>query len=96
MHMPTLMASPWRLPGVLGFREQVTEELKEKVETEKEKLILKVDSLPGEGRGMTRKMRRRFQRLDGKMALHNSLDRFRQESFRSVWSDLKELALSSR
>ncbi len=80
----------------LGFPERMTAELKGKVAAVEEKLILEVGPLPGEGRGMTRKTRRRFGRLDGKMALHNGLSRFRQESFRSVWSDLKELALSSR
>ena len=38
----------------LGFPERMTVELKRKVAAVKEKLILKVDSLPGEGRGMTR------------------------------------------
>jgi len=35
-------------------------------------------------------------RLDEKISVHNGLDRFQQESFYSVWHDLKELVLLSR
>jgi len=45
---------------------------------------------------MTRKVKRLFGRLDGKILRHNGLDRFKQESFTSVWHDLKELALLNR
>ncbi|HUW63417.1 MAG TPA: transposase [Spirochaetia bacterium] len=80
----------------MGFRERITNELKAKVESIKEKLILAVGSRPEEGSGMIRKAARRFKRLDGKLAMHNGLTRFKQEAFRSVWSDLKQLAWSSR
>jgi IS605 OrfB family transposase len=96
----------------LGFKEKIAGELKEKLkalqrtleESSKRKERLKqkgkpnqaVDSLPGEGKGMTRKVKRLFGRLDGKILRHNGLDRFKQESLTSVWHDLKELALLSR
>jgi hypothetical protein len=32
----------------------------------------------------------------GRLALHNGLTRFKQEAYRSVWSDLKQLAWLSR
>ncbi|SHF66646.1 hypothetical protein SAMN02745218_02828, partial [Desulfofundulus australicus DSM 11792] len=56
----------------------------------------KVDSLPGEGKGMTDAVKRLFNRLEGKIPVHNGLTRFKQESFYSVWHELKQLALSSR
>jgi len=80
----------------IGFRECITSELKQKIRVIKEKLNQKVDSLPGEGRGMTRKVKRLFKRLEGKILIHNGLTRFKQESFYSVWHELKQLALSSR
>ncbi len=80
----------------IGFKERITKELKQNIQLSKEKLNQKVKSLPGEGKGMTRKTKRLFQRLDEKVPLHNGLDRWKQESFYSVWHDLKELALSSR
>ena len=80
----------------IGFRERITSELKEKIRIIKEKLDRKVDSLPGEGKGMTRKVKRLFNRLEGKIPVHNGLTRFKQESFYSVWYELKQLALSSR
>ncbi|TDA67718.1 MAG: transposase [Clostridia bacterium] len=79
-----------------GFKERITEELKQNVEKIKEELSQKVKTLPGEGKGMTRKVKRLFRRLDEKILVHNGLTRFKQESFYSVWHDLKELALSSR
>lgn len=45
---------------------------------------------------MTQKVKRLFNRLDEKIPVYNGLDRFKQESFYSVWHDLKQLALSSR
>ncbi|AQS59135.1 IS200/IS605 family accessory protein TnpB-related protein [Desulforamulus ferrireducens] len=80
----------------IGFKEYITKELKQKVQAVKEKLSQKVNSLPGEGRGMTRKVKQLFKRLDGKISVHNGLTRYKQESFHSVWHDLKHLALSSR
>ncbi|MBE3587843.1 MAG: transposase [Thermoanaerobacteraceae bacterium] len=80
----------------IGFKERITEELRQKIQAVREKLIQKANSLPGEGKGMTRKVKRLVTRLDGKIPLHNGLTRFKQESFYSVWHDLKQLALSSR
>jgi IS605 OrfB family transposase len=80
----------------IGLKERITNELKQKVQILKEKLNQKADSLPGEGRGMTRKVKQIFKRLDGKILTHNGLTRFKQESFYSVWHDLKHLALLSR
>jgi len=80
----------------IGFRERITNELKQKVQVLKEKLDQKVKSLPGEGKGMTRKVRQLFKRLDGKVSVHNGLTRLKQESFYSVWRDLKQLVLLSR
>jgi IS605 OrfB family transposase len=79
-----------------GFKERITAELRQKIQALKEKLVSKVDSLPGEGTGMTRKTGLLLKRLDGKIIRHNGLSRFQQESFHSVWSDLKRLALSTR
>ncbi len=76
----------------IGFKERITGELKQKIQTIKEK----VNSLPGEGRGMTREVKQLFDRLDGKLSVHNGLTRRRQESFYSVWHELKQLALLSR
>jgi len=80
----------------IGFKERITKELKQKIQAVKEKLNQKVNSLPGEGKGRTRKVKRLFKRLDGKVLVYNGLTRFQQESFNSVWRDLKGLALSSR
>ncbi|WP_284680788.1 hypothetical protein [Aceticella autotrophica] len=80
----------------LNYKEHITKELKQKVQVFKEKLNQKANSLPGEGRGMTRKVKQLFKRLDGKILNFNGLTRFKQESFYSVWHDLKILALSSR
>lgn len=80
----------------MGFKEPITKELEQKIQAVKARLNLKVDSLPGEGEGMTRKVKRLFKRLGEKVSVHNGLDRYKQESFYSVWHDLKELALSSR
>jgi IS605 OrfB family transposase len=79
----------------IGFKERITSELKQKIQAIKEKLTRKADSLPGEGKGMTRKVKRLFKRLDGKIPVHNGLTHFKQESFYSVWHDLKQLALLS-
>ncbi|RKO65809.1 IS200/IS605 family accessory protein TnpB-related protein [Desulfofundulus salinus] len=80
----------------IGFKERITGELKQKIQAVKEKLNRKVNALPGEGKGMTRKVKRLFNRLDEKIPVYNGLDRFKQESFYSVWHDLKQLALLSR
>ncbi|HUW63824.1 MAG TPA: transposase [Spirochaetia bacterium] len=79
----------------IGFRERITKELREKVLVLKKNLA-KVYSQPKEGKGMIRKARRLFKRLDGKIMAHNGLRSFKQESFHSVWSDLKRLSWSSR
>ncbi|MBC7347424.1 MAG: transposase [Clostridia bacterium] len=78
------------------FRENITKELKQKIQATREELSQKVKSLPGEGKGMTRKVKRLFKRVDEKIPVHNGLTRFQQESFHSVWRDLNKLALSSR
>ncbi len=80
----------------IGFQERMTKELKQNLQTFREKLAQKANSLPGEGKGMTRKVKQLFNRLDKKILVHNGLTRFKQESFYSVWRDLKQLALSSR
>lgn len=80
----------------MGFRERITGELKQKVSALKEKLVLKDNSLPGEGRRMIRKAKRLFKRLDKKIPAHNGLTCYKQESFYSIWRDLKELALLSK
>ncbi|MDN5300992.1 MAG: hypothetical protein PWQ60_506 [Thermoanaerobacteraceae bacterium] len=80
----------------IGFRERITNELRQKVQVLKEKLNQKANSLPGEGKGMTRKVKQLFKRLDGKISIQNGLTHFKQESFYSVWHDLKQLALLSR
>ncbi|BCV21828.1 IS200/IS605 family element transposase accessory protein TnpB [Moorella sp. Hama-1] len=80
----------------IGFKERITKELKQRVQAVREKLIPKANSLPGEGKGMTRKVKRLVTQLDGKIPVHNGLTRFKQESFYSAWHDLKQLALSSR
>jgi len=80
----------------MGYKERMTKELRQKIQAIREKLNQKANTLPGEGKGMTRKVKRLFKRLDGKIPVHNGLTRFRQESFKSVWRDLKQLALSSR
>ncbi len=79
-----------------GFKERITKELKQKITVIKEKLAKKVNTVPGEGKGMTRKVKRLFNRLDEKLVLHNGLTRYKQESFYSIWHDLKQLALLSR
>jgi len=83
-------------PAAIGFKERITLELKQKIQAVKEKLIQKVNSLPEEGRGMTRKVKQLFDRLVGKLPVHNGLTRWRQEKFYSVWYELKQLALLSR
>ncbi|MGI6286746.1 IS200/IS605 family accessory protein TnpB-related protein [Neomoorella humiferrea] len=80
----------------IGFKEHITKELKQKIQAIKEKLNQKANSLPGEGKGMTRKVKQQIMRLGEKVSVHNGLDRYKQESFYSVWHDLKQLALSSR
>ncbi len=78
----------------MGLREIITKELKKKVAVLKENLAQKVYSQPGEGKGMTRKARLRFKRLDGKIGCHNGLKPFQQTQFYSVWHDLKLAAFA--
>ncbi|OAT80872.1 hypothetical protein [Desulfotomaculum copahuensis] len=80
----------------IGCKERITKELKQKIQTVREKLNQKANSLPGEGKGMTRKVKRLFKQLDGKVPVYNGLTRFQQESFYSAWHDLKKLVLLSR
>ncbi|MEW8960012.1 MAG: IS200/IS605 family accessory protein TnpB-related protein, partial [Moorella sp. (in: firmicutes)] len=80
----------------IGFKERITKELKQKIQAVIESLNQKANSLPGEGKGMTRKVKQQIKRLGEKVSVHNGLDRYKQESFYSAWHDLKELALSSR
>lgn len=80
----------------IGLREHLTKDLRQRILAVKDELSPEANSFPREGRGMTRKVKRLFPRLDEKIPLHNGLTRFRQESFYSVWHDLKELTLSSR
>ncbi|ACX52951.1 transposase, IS605 OrfB family [Ammonifex degensii KC4] len=79
----------------MGFKERITREIKEFVLRVKEELA-SGDSLPGEGRGMTRKVRALLARLEKKLPLHNGLARWQQESFSSCWRELKMLALAFR
>jgi len=80
----------------MGHKERITKELKRNIQSIKEKLARKANSLPGEGEGMTRRVKRLFKRLDEKLPVHNGLTCYEQEAFYSVWYDLKELALSLR
>lgn len=80
----------------MGFKEHITKEAKQKIQAVREKLDQKANSLPGEGKGMTRKVKQLFKRLDEKIFLHNGLTRYKQESLNSVWCDLKQLAYLSR
>lgn len=77
----------------MGFQERITKELKQKIQVIIEVLTQKVNSLPGEGKGMTRTAKQLFKHLDRKIPAHNGLTRFKQESFYSVWHGLKRLAL---
>jgi len=80
----------------IGFQERITKELRQKVALFKETLAQKVYSQPKEGKGMIRKARFRFKRLDEKLDRHNGLRLFAQTGFYSVWHDLKRVALPSR
>ncbi|WP_151191805.1 IS200/IS605 family accessory protein TnpB-related protein, partial [Desulfotomaculum copahuensis] len=80
----------------IGCKERITKELRQKIQAVREKLNQKANSLPGEGKGMTRKVKRLFKQLDGKIPVYNGLTRFQQESFYTVWHDLKKLVLLSR
>lgn len=80
----------------IGFRERITKDIRQEVSLFKEALARKVYSQPVEGRGMTRKARFRFKRLDEKLGRHNGLTPFVQTGFHSVWHDLKRVTLSSR
>jgi IS605 OrfB family transposase len=81
----------------MGFKERVTEELKQLVTQIKQNLPWKVKpDTPGEGEGMTRGVRACLRRLDRKLPLHNGLAPWQQEAYYSVWRDLRLLALSLR
>lgn len=78
----------------MGFKERITKELRQKIQTVKEKLNQKVDSLPGKGKGVTDAAKRLFKRLDGKVPVHSGLSRYQQGTFSSVWHDLKMLSFA--
>lgn len=80
----------------MGYRERVTRELKQLLAQIKQSLTQGVSSSPREGKGMTRRVEAYFERLDRKLPLHNGLAPWQQEAYRSVWFDLKRLALSLR
>ncbi|AVX31627.1 transposase, IS605 OrfB family, central region [Carboxydocella thermautotrophica] len=81
----------------MGFRERVTEELRQLVSQIKQNLTRKVNpDRPGEGKGMTRGVRACLRRLEERLSVHNGLAQSEQEAYNSVWSDLKLLALSVR
>ncbi len=76
----------------MGFRERVTRELK--------RLVAQAQRVspdkPGEGEGMTRRVRAGLSRLEEKLSAHNGLAVWQQEAFYSVWYDLRQLALALR
>jgi len=81
----------------MGFKERVTEELKQLVAKIKRNLTGEVNpDRPGEGEGMTRGVRACLRRLEGKLLLHNGLTPWQQEAYYSIWHDLRVLALSLR
>ncbi len=80
----------------MGYKEKVTKELKHLVAQIKQNLTQKANSLPREGRGMTRRVGAILKRLDEKIPLHNGLSPKQQIRFYSVWHDFKELALALR
>ncbi|HAG07319.1 MAG TPA: transposase, partial [Peptococcaceae bacterium] len=81
----------------MGFKERVTEELKQLVAKIKRNLTGEVNpDRPGEGEGMTRGVRACLRRLEGKFLLHNGLAPWQQEAYYSIWHDLRVLALSLR
>ncbi|AVX30531.1 transposase, IS605 OrfB family, central region [Carboxydocella thermautotrophica] len=81
----------------MGFRERVTEELRQLVSQIKQNLTRKVNpDRPGEGKGMTRGVRACLRRLEERLSVHNGLAQSEQEAYNSVWPDLKLLALSVR
>ena len=75
----------------VGFRERVTREIKQRVAAINAAKS-KAESLPGEGTGTARKVKQLFDRLDKKLPAHNDLERWQQQSFNSVWRDLKLLS----
>ncbi|WP_242947960.1 IS200/IS605 family accessory protein TnpB-related protein [Carboxydocella sp. ULO1] len=79
----------------MGFRERVTEELRQLVSQIKQNLTRKDNpDRPGEGKGMTRGVRACLRRLEERLSVHNGLAPCQQEAYNSVWPDLKLLALS--
>ncbi|MDI3538867.1 MAG: hypothetical protein PWQ13_890 [Bacillota bacterium] len=79
----------------MGFKERLTDELKQLVARIRQNLTREVDPYtPGEGKGMTRGGRACLRRLDRKLPVHNGLAPWQQEAYYSVWHDLKRLALS--
>ncbi|AVX21192.1 hypothetical protein CFE_2026 [Carboxydocella thermautotrophica] len=74
----------------MGFRERVTEELRQLVSQIKQNLTRKDNpDRPGEGKGMTRGVRACLRQLEERLSGE-------QEAYNSVWSNLKLLALSVR
>ncbi|HAA90157.1 MAG: IS605-like transposase [Thermoanaerobacterales bacterium 50_218] len=80
----------------MGFKERVTKELKQLVAKIKQNLTQKVNFLPREGEGMTRRVGALLRRLERKIQAHNGLTQKQQEAYYSVWHDFKELALALR
>jgi IS605 OrfB family transposase len=81
----------------MDFKERVTKELKQLAALIKQNLSREVNpDIPREGKGMTRRVRACLRRLEEKLLLHNGLAPWQQETYCSVWHDLKQLALSLR
>jgi IS605 OrfB family transposase len=81
----------------MGFKEQVTKELRHLVARIKQNLTWKVNpDTPEEGEGMTRGVRACLRRLEEKLPVHNGLAPWQQEAYYSIWRDLKLLAPSLR
>jgi len=81
----------------MGYRERVTEELKELVARIRNSLTREVGpDKPREGKGMTRRVRAVLERLERKMQSHNAFAPWQQTGFYSAWRDFKLLALSLR
>jgi IS605 OrfB family transposase len=80
----------------MGYRERITQEIKQLLDQIKQNQTRKVSSLPREGEGMTRWVRACLERLERKMIAHNGFTLWQQEAFCSVWHDFKQLALALR
>jgi len=84
--------------SVHELKERVTKELRRRIVRIKQDLTRKVKlDTPGEGRGMTCKVRACLGRLEGKLFVHNGLALWQQEAYTCVGRDLiKLVALSLR